>query len=204
MALALVVGAVAVAGGIVVGADLDLDLMRVNEEQTIPSYLSGLLLYGAGSLALIIALTFGERRDRLWWLVFAVALLLLGFDEAAEVHERISSRLDLQDAIVLAPYAIVVGVAWLAVVPTTASVPSALALSVAGGACWITAQALDTIHRVPVKSAFEEGFEMAGSTLVLLSLLRVAKARAEGQPPVSGSQRTVPSSRTDSSASRYS
>jgi hypothetical protein len=173
--LAVSAAVVAVTGSAALLGDSSLDVLVINEEQTLPAYFGSALLLVAGALALGI----GAARvpgEPLWpWLLLGLVLLALGLDEAAELHERLEGPTGLPAPVVLAPVALAALVGFAGIAPRLRAAPPALALFVAGAAAWAISQALDPIHAVDWKSAIEETLELTGSALFLLSLHIVAR-----------------------------
>ena len=173
--LAISVGIVAITGSAALVGDADLDLLVINEEQTIPAYFGSALLLVGGALALGIAVARPEGDPSWPWILLGLVLIWLGFDEAAEIHERLESRADLPAPVVLAPVALAGLAAFAGAFRRLQATPAALPLFLAGGAAWALSQALDPIHAVEWKSAIEETLELSGSALFLLALHRVAR-----------------------------
>lgn len=167
------VGVVAIAGTVVAVADSPIDLLYLNREQTVAAYMGAWLLFAAGTIAVFIGRK--EVDDRMWWLVLGLAIAAIGFDEAAELHERVEVRADVPAAVVVSPIALVAALAWWMVLPRMRQHPPALPLFAAGIVGWAISQSLDPIHSVELKSIVEETLELIGSMLLVLALLAMAR-----------------------------
>lgn len=152
----------------------------------------------------MIARALPERRLAFAWLVLGAGLAALGFDETAEIHERLESRTGASAAVVLAPLSLLLAGAGLVALPSVRRNPPALWFALAGGATWVVSQALAPIHGVVLKGALEETLEIGGSALIVLAALRIARGEVAPGQPESGSRRSIRSSRAQPSSSTYS
>jgi hypothetical protein len=73
------------------------DLTNLNLEGNVPTWFSAVLMaaasLGAALCGAVTVATVDRRRERRGWNVFAVALLALSLDEAAEIHESVGRGL---------------------------------------------------------------------------------------------------------------
>jgi len=166
---------VAVVGSAALIGDFGGGALTINEEQSLPAYYSAVQLIVAGIVALGLAALLPEPEPVWPWLLLGVLLVVLGFDEAAEIHERLESRTGLPAIGVLAPAVLAGLVAFAGIFRRLRETPPALALFVAGAVAWAISQALDPIHGVDWKSALEESLELGGTALFLLALQRIAR-----------------------------
>ena len=169
-----VLGAIDIAGA-------DWRILELNEEQTLPAYFSSLLLWAAAGLAVLVSqLAPGPAR---LWLLWAVALVILAFDEAGEAHERLQYHLDVSTLVALSPIIVVAGVTGLAVLRRIWDFAAARNLMLVGAAAWVLALVLDRAHHpngtnLDYLIVAEEMVEMGGSILIALSLLGLARRAA--------------------------
>jgi hypothetical protein len=164
---------IALTGALASHLDLESGVLRVNAEQSIASYYSSGLLFAAAALALLTGQE--HETESLPWTLVALTLAVVGFSEAAELHERVEVRTDLPAPIVLAPLGAVGAYSWMRTIPTMRERPPSLALFSAGVAGWVVSLASDPFH-ASWKSVVEESLEMGGSTLVVLGLLVASRA----------------------------
>jgi hypothetical protein len=70
-------------------------LFDLNEEVTIPSLFSGLLLLTAAALLLVIAMAERGRQSLLWpyWAILSAGFVYLTFDEVVSIHEKLNRPL---------------------------------------------------------------------------------------------------------------
>lgn len=181
LVLGALVAVLAVLGALESYADLPGSAFAVEppEKQNVTTYVSTLILLCATTLAAVLARDTGGDGDmRLWWALLAACLFFLALDEATEVHERIASRLDLDDALPLAPAAIGVGAALLATVAQARRFPPAAQLIGASVVFAVLSQlvdiALDT--ELTAKHVIEESLEMIASSLMVVALLLITRA----------------------------
>ncbi len=164
-----------VLGAIVYPGGGDLRVFDLNKEQTFPATFSGLLLFGAGAMALMHGVVrFANPADRRWWLVLAAVFMFLGLDEIAALHEAVQDRVHLWGQATLAPIVLAGVVAWfVALKQLNASTPGAARLFVLGAAAWIASQGIDLVlnERLGASIVPEELLEMAGSALFGIALL---------------------------------
>jgi hypothetical protein len=105
-ALWLALATLAVVGACVVVSSLSILLGRpslfglarlfdLNEEVTIPSLFSGLLLLTAAALLLVIAMAERGRQSLLWpyWAILSAGFVYLTFDEVVSIHEKLNRPL---------------------------------------------------------------------------------------------------------------
>ena len=183
-ALTIVFG---ILGSIVYPGGGALRVFDLNKEQTFPATFSGLLLLGAGGLALLNGvLRCPNMADRRWWLVLAGVFAFLGIDEMTALHEAVQDRVHVWGQATLIPIVIAGGVAWWITLMRLGpgSLPGRLLILAAG--VWVLSQGVDAALNehygwtiVP-----EELLEMAGSAMFGLSMLVAAKEVAGARSPV--------------------
>jgi hypothetical protein len=177
--LAAVIGALAVGGLLVNVADAPLEFLDMNHEETAPAFASGLFLFAAALLCLLLArLPADEDRSPGWWSLFGWCLLLLGIDEVGAFHESIQEATGVKGQLFLLPLVVALGAAWLVALGRVGR--SARLLLVAGAAAWAMSQLLDVLQGTDDEDhptiVPEEVFELSGSALFLLALLLAAQA----------------------------
>jgi hypothetical protein len=166
-----VLGAIEYSGG-------DLRAFDLNKEQTFPATFSGIILLGAGALALLNGVVrCPDVRDRRWWLVLAVVFAFLGIDEVAALHEAVQDRVHVWGQSALIPIVIAGVAAWWIVLQRLRPQRDAARLFVLGAAAWVASQGVDLLFNehfgwtiVP-----EELIEMFGSALFAFALLVAVK-----------------------------
>lgn len=161
-------------GAVAAALDLPGRAWRLNQEQSIASYFSSLLLFASATVAALIGRDAADARP---WMLIAITLFAVGVDEAAELHERVEVRTGLPAPVVVAPLALLGAVGLWGAIPRMRAVSPVPTLFGAGVAMWVVSQALDPIHAT-WKSVVEELLEMGGSALILLALLFVARSGA--------------------------
>jgi hypothetical protein len=187
MVLFGILGAIVYPGG---GA---LRVFDLNKEQTFPATFSGLLLLGAGGLALLNGVvrcpTLAERR---WWLVLAAVFAFLGIDEITALHEAVQDRVHVWGQATLIPIVIAGGIAWVVTLRRLGVHSLAGRLLILAAGTWALSQGIDAALNehygwtiVP-----EELLEMCGSALFGLSMLVSVREVAGERRPVAG--RTAP------------
>lgn len=171
------IAAFAVAGGAQIlrgahGGVLDLD-----GDWTLPAAFSALLLACAALCAFAVGRRqiFGMRRSAY---LLGALFLVMGLDEAFQLHERLESATGVDWQLLYLPLILVCGVAWLLVTRALGRFRPAQALMVVGGVAWLAAQTLEQVQwngdvQVAGYSAMmfaEEILEMGGSALFLIAL----------------------------------
>lgn len=61
----------------------------MDEEVSIPTWVSVMLLMGIAVVLMLIAAATGARAQRRWWVVFAIGFVALSLDEGAALHESL-------------------------------------------------------------------------------------------------------------------
>jgi hypothetical protein len=171
------------------------DMFDVDEEQNVPTWFSGAILWLSSALVLAIADTRRRqgRRNVVHWYGLAIGFAFLSFDEIAGLHETLNSIIVMTWAI---PGAIAVGIVGLAYVPFLIGLRARTRwLFVVAGAIYVggaVGMELLTDHFYLVKytpdtlaynlqTAVEEGMEMLGVVLFIHALLDYMRAE-EGVP----------------------
>ena len=164
-----------ITGSIVYPGGGALRAFDLNKEQTFPATFSGLLLIGAGVMALLNGVVrCPDPRDRVWWLVLAAVFGFLGLDEIAALHEAVQDRIHLWGQASLAPIVIAGVAAWfIALRRLRSTSPGAARLFMLGAGAWILSQGIDLMLNEPYGWTIvpEELGEMIGSALFGLALL---------------------------------
>lgn len=144
---------------------------------------SGALLLVAAALALGL-----RRRPGFRPVVFLAALLaFMGLDEMAALHERFEDWLGIDWRLLYGPLVPAAAWAWLVVWRRVGDVHGARTAMGAGATAWVLAQTLELAQWTgDVRQAnyatlmvLEEVGEMAGSLLLLVALLAVARSAVQ-------------------------
>jgi len=169
------------------GSDQVRRLFNVDEEASIPTWVSGAQLLLASAILMFIAWLRGARNaaTMYWWLL-AIVFMVLSIDEIASIHEHSSlglSAIGFNGPWVLAGAAIVSALGVM-LIPFLLSLPTEIrllfiasaAISI-GGAMGIElihleTEAGDTSFRTSLIPAAEEFMERSGFALFIYSLLR--------------------------------
>ena len=191
LGIAVCVVGLGVMGAIVYPGGGALRVFDLNKEQTFPATFSGLLLLGAGFMALLNGVVrCPDPRDRVWWLVLAGVFAFLGVDEIAALHEAIQDRVHVWGQATLTPIVIAGVAAWLIALTRLRSSPGAARLFVLGAAAWILSQGIDVAlnesHGWTVVP--EELVEMAGSALFGVALLVAVREVLAIRSPAAGAR----------------
>lgn len=157
-----------------------LNRFDLDEERTVPAYVSAFLLAACAVLAMRLPRPVLSRPAAF---VFAGLLALASLDELIEIHERLERRLDVDWQLLYIPV-FAAGVVVLALfVAGLRRQGLRLELVLAAAACWAGAQVFEKVQweddgRAPGYTwmmVVEETLEMSGSALLLLALLSVAE-----------------------------
>ena len=173
-----------------------LDLFSVNAEDTIPTWYSTLLLFGASVLLASITLAKRAGRDKfsLHWLGLTTIFVYLSMDEGAVIHELAGSYLGetvefggyltFAWLLVAVPLVIVLGIAYVRFIlhlpPRTRALFVLAGLTYVGGAVLIEAISANQYDLAGVNFGYlaiatvEELCEMLGIVLFIYALLSVA------------------------------
>jgi hypothetical protein len=146
----------------------------LNKEQTFPATFSGILLLGAGGLALLNGVVrCPNLADRRWWLVLAGVFAFLGIDEITALHEAVQDRVHIWGQTTLIPIVIAGGIAWLITLKRLGPQSVAGRLLILAAATWAVSQGIDLElnERWGWTIVPEELLEMAGSTMFGLAML---------------------------------
>ena len=153
----------------------------LDEERTVPAYFSSFLLAACAVLAVLLPRAVLSRAAAL---VFAGLLGLASLDELIEIHERLERRLDVDWQLLYIPV-FAAGIVVLALfVAGLRRQGFRLELVLAAAVCWAGAQLLEKLQWEDGGPApgytwmmvVEETLEMAGSALLLVTLLTVYAA----------------------------
>ncbi len=166
-------------------------LFDLDEEESIGTWFSSIILLIAGLLLLLIART--ERRSEgamwLWWLVLAVGFHVLSLDEVAGFHEYVNMLAGQESwTSYFAPLVLVVGLfyipflkalpartRWLFVLSGMMYVGGAIGVERATD--WYDEQDLLNTLAYNLWTAVEEGLEMLGVILFIYALLDYLSSR---------------------------
>jgi hypothetical protein len=183
-AFAIVFG---ILGSIVYPGGGALRVFDLNKEQTFPATFSGLLLLGAGALALMNGVvrcpTLYERR---WWLVLAGVFAFLGVDEITALHEAVQDRVHIWGQATLIPIVIAGGAAWLITLKRLGPRSVAGLLLILAAGVWALSQGID----LELNESYgwtivpEELLEMAGSAMFGLSMLVAVRDVVGARSPI--------------------
>ena len=183
-ALAIVFG---ILGSIVYPGGGALRVFDLNKEQTFPATFSGLLLLGAGALALMNGVvrcpTLYERR---WWLVLAGVFAFLGIDEITALHEAVQDRVHIWGQATLIPIVIAGGAAWFITLKRLGLHSVAGRLLILAAGVWALSQGID----LELNESYgwtivpEELLEMAGSAMFALAMLVAVRDVVGARSPV--------------------
>jgi hypothetical protein len=195
--LAVVFG---ILGAIVYPGGGDLRVFDLNKEQTFPAMFSGILLLGAGALALLNGVVrCSDPRDRRWWLILALVFAFLGIDEIAALHEAVQDRVHVWGQATLIPIVIAGVTAWWKVLMSLRPQRDAARLFLLGAAAWVASQGIDLLFNehygwtiVP-----EELCEMLGSALFGLALLVAVRELAAVAAPAARRTKVAPARRAE-------
>lgn len=174
-------------GSIVYPGGGDLRVFDLNKEQTFPATFSGLLLLGAGVLALLNGVVrCPNPADRIWWLVLAGVFAFLGIDEMTALHEAVQDRVHVWGQATLIPIVIAGGIAGLMTLKHLGmdSLPGRLLIF--GAVTWGLSQGIDLelneTHGWTIVP--EELLEMAGSAMFGLAMLVAVREALWATSPV--------------------
>jgi hypothetical protein len=185
LALGAAIAALAVLGAIVAWEPRPaLDGFDLDEERTVPAFVSAFLLVACALLALRLPRTVLSRGAAV---VFAALLALASLDELMGIHERLERRLDVDWQVLYLPV-FAAGLVVLALfVAGLRRNGFGLGPVLASAACWAAAQLLEKLQWEDDGPApgytwmmvIEETLEMAGSALLLLAMLSVVRTDRE-------------------------
>lgn len=153
----------------------------LNGEWTLPALYSALLLLFAGLLGFRASAAVA-RSGRFAPLVALGGLFsFMSLDEVLALHERVENLVDLAWWKVYAPVAVAAGLCVLLVLVRVRDHRLARSALLAGGCCWLVAQAIETqqydgarlVHRWTILP--EEVLEMTGSLMFVLAMLLIAR-----------------------------
>jgi hypothetical protein len=171
------------------------DMFDVDEEQNVPTWFSGAILWLAAGLLLAIADTRKRQgaRNLLHWYGLAIGFTFLSFDEIAGLHETLNSIIVMTWAIPGAIAVAVVGLAyvpfliglrartrWLFVIAGAIYVSGAVGIELLTDRFYLVKHTPDTLA-YSLQTAVEEGMEMLGVVLFIHALLDYMRAE-EGVP----------------------
>lgn len=176
-----------VIGSVRIALDLDVKLIDLDQERTIPATFSGLVL----GLATLTALVLARIERSLPLLGLTLVLWWMGFDEMTAIHERLQDATEVSWHLLYLPFLPVV--VWIFVRSIPALPPPAYAghMFVGGIGAWILSQVFDVIQNkgagslaIPALVPPEEFLEICGSLLFVLALLTAVQARLGTAPVV--------------------
>ena len=170
-------------------AEMDLD-RPLSEAIAIPAIFSGVLLFTASGLAIVVA----AHSERFPWVAIGAFFAFMGIDELAGIHERMGTLVGVAWEIAYMPVVLVGGVFWLWTLTRMWQINSERVLWLGGAAAWVLAEALEATvlsgdeswSLIGELSLVEETLELAGSSMFLLALYLVAQRLAAGQPRLGG------------------
>jgi hypothetical protein len=170
-ALTIVFG---ILGSIVYPGGGALRAFDLNKEQTFPATFSGVLLLGAGALALMNGVVrCPNLADRRWWLVLAGVFAFLGIDEMTALHEAVQDRVHVWGQATLIPIVIAGAVAWWITLKRLGPHSMAGRLLILAAAIWAMSQGIDAALNEDLGWTIvpEELLEICGSTMFGLAML---------------------------------
>jgi len=158
----------------------DLSIFDLNREDALGTYFHSLLLFIVGLFALSRA---NDRRNKPFgWLVMSWIFWVMAIDELTSIHESIPRRLSIGHStneifgfvswtVLLAPVILLV-LAYFIKVSMRLSNRSRF-LIILGGACYVTAVALEQMilgpHIQTLQCVAEEGMEITGTTMFIVA-----------------------------------
>jgi len=178
---AVVIVAFAIAGTIV-GTYTSGSPFNLVNEKTIPAFFSGAVL-GCVGLCALLAAHCRIAAKPIYWVAFALLMLVMSFDEVAGLHEKIEHWSGIDWQTVYAPVFVVAAVVWWMLLSRLERLPRAMLL--AGAAAWAVAQVLEYFEYdsadQPVRGfsamvIVEETLETTGSVLFLLAVVITLRA----------------------------
>ncbi|HMJ59351.1 MAG TPA: hypothetical protein VK467_09450 [Gemmatimonadales bacterium] len=156
-------------------------------ERNFPAIFSALLLLACAVLVVRLPRSVVSRPVTV---VLSGIFALASLDEAAEIHEKLERRLDVDWQLLYAPAFIAAIVAWSLFVVALRRRGLSVTLVLASAGCWVASQVLEALQWKDDGSqaagytwmmVTEEVLEMVGSALLLIALLVVVRAsRREG------------------------
>lgn len=159
-----------------------LQLFDLDEENNLPTWFSSFLLLNNAFFLALMARS-EEVGDKFHWKLMSVGFLVLAIDEVAGMHETFNSLIEMNWAI---PAAILVGFVGVAFIPFLLRLRRALAgLFILSGIVFISGALLVELLSEEMDSdslaymmavALEEGLEMLGAWLFLVTLLKEMSA----------------------------
>ena len=155
-----------------------LQLFDMDEENNLPTWFSSFLLLNNAFLLYLVAKS-ELVQDRLHWGLMSAGFLLLAIDEVAGLHETLNSSIEMNWAMAGAILVTVVGAAFI---PFLLRLPRRLAgMFILSGAVFISCAIIIELLSEDMDSdswaymlavALEEGLEMLGAWLLLVTLLK--------------------------------
>jgi hypothetical protein len=155
-----------------------LQLFDMDEENNLPTWFSSFLLLNNAFLLYLVAKS-ELVQDRLHWGLMSAGFLLLAIDEVAGLHETLNSSIEMNWAMAGAILVTVVGAAFI---PFLLRLPRRLAgMFILSGAVFISGAIIIELLSEDMDSdswaymlavALEEGLEMLGAWLLLVTLLK--------------------------------
>jgi hypothetical protein len=159
----------------------------LNKEQTFPATFSGLLLLGAGALALLNGIVrCPSWTDRRWWLVLAGVFAFLGIDEMTALHEAVQDRVHVWGQATLIPIVIAGAVAWWITLKRLGPQSIAGRLLILAAVTWALSQGIDAVLNEDYGWTIvpEELLEMCGSAMFGLAMLVAVRDVIGARSPV--------------------
>jgi hypothetical protein len=158
-------------------------------QNSFPAVVAGLMLVGAGGLALAVATLRGVASPA-WWRAGGVVLVLLGIEEALGLHTWADRHLNVDWSVAHLPFVAVAVVVWLQTARLMKGHRAAQLMFGAGVAGWALAAAFDATRTGRAEAlAGWELVQMTAAGLLLLGMFTFARTRSLAAEPAPQSPR---------------
>jgi hypothetical protein len=179
------------------------ELFDFDGEGKPPAAFSALVLFSAGCIGLLVGRRGPDRA--IWFTLLGAFFIFMSADEALKLHEHMEDDFGIDWQIAWAPFILVGGIAWLAVLRSAWNLSRERTLLIAGAVCWFLSQVSERYQANPEEgrvegygalSGIEEVLEVSGSALWLVALLCILHAAVGRDRRLyrDGSQVSVPES----------
>ena len=148
-----------------------------------PAVVMGLMLLGAGALALAVA-RMRDTDHRGWWRATAVVFVFLAVEEALGLHTWLDRHMDVSWNVVYLPVVAIAAIVWFEAARLMAASRGAQVAFGAGIAGWLLAALLDAARTGRAEALMAgELVEMAAAALLLLGMFSFARSRTLAERP---------------------